>query len=68
VIRDGNNDLLTEQAAGMRISILQGAADGTAVYTETHTPVISASGVVAVGIGTGVTTEDFSSIDWSDVP
>ncbi|HDR88604.1 MAG TPA: hypothetical protein ENN63_03110 [Bacteroidetes bacterium] len=68
VIRDGSNDLLTEQTLGMRISILQGAADGTAVYTETHTPVTNASGVVTVEIGTGTTTDDFSSIDWSNGP
>ena len=32
VIRDVSNNLLTSQAVGMQISILQGSASGTAVY------------------------------------
>jgi hypothetical protein len=32
VIRNGSNQLVTNQAVGMKISILQSSATGTAVY------------------------------------
>ncbi len=38
VIRDQGNELVTNQETGMQINILQGSADGTAVYIETQTP------------------------------
>jgi hypothetical protein len=39
VIRDSEGRLVVSRDIGMRISILQGSAGGTAVYTETRTPV-----------------------------
>lgn len=36
VIRDASNTLLANQAVGMRISLLQGNANGNPVYAETH--------------------------------
>ena len=36
VIRDTEGNLVTEQEIGMKISILQGTADGTEVYTATQ--------------------------------
>ena len=35
VIRDSNGHVITNQAIGMQISILQGDLPGTVVYTET---------------------------------
>ena len=35
VVRDASDNLVTNQAVGMQISILQGSETGTAVYTET---------------------------------
>ncbi len=69
VIRDANDALVTNQILGMQISILQGAISGTSVYTETHTPVSNANGLVTLEIGTGmVNTGDFSAIDWGNGP
>ncbi len=65
VVRDSDDNLVTDQAVGMQISILQGSASGTAVYTETHTPTANTNGLVSIEIGGGTTANDFSTIDWS---
>ncbi len=67
VVRDASNNLITNQAVGMQISILQGGATGTAVYVETQTPTTNANGLVSLEIGTGtVVAGDFTSIDWAN--
>jgi hypothetical protein len=68
VVRNTNDALVTATAVGMQISILQGSATGTAVYTETQTPNTNANGLVSLEIGTGTTIDDFSTIDWSTGP
>ena len=65
VVRDGSNNLVTSHAVGMQISIFQGSASGTAVYTETQTPTTNANGLVSIEIGSGA---GFSTIDWSAGP
>ena len=66
VIRDASNELVASQVVGMQISILQGSASGTVVYTETQTPTTNTNGLVSIAIGEGSTNNDFSSIDWAD--
>ena len=66
VIRDASNELVASQSVGMQISILQGSASGTSVYTETQTPTTNANGLVSVAIGEGSTNDDFSSIVWAE--
>ena len=69
VVRNNNNVLVSNHAVGMRISILQGSATGTAVYTETQTPTTNANGLIAIEIGTGtVVTGTFANIDWANGP
>lgn len=63
VIRNTSNALVNNTPVGMRISILQGSATGTAVYTETQSPTTNANGLVSIEIGGGA---GFSSIDWAD--
>ena len=65
VIRNASNQLVTNQTVGMRISILQGSASGTVVYTEAQTPTTNANGLVSIEIGGG---EGFNAIDWSAGP
>ncbi len=66
VVRDASNNLLTTQAVGMQVSILQGGVTGTAVYVETQTPTSNANGLVTLEIGTGtVVSGDFTTIDWA---
>ena len=65
VVRDGANTVLNNQAVGMRLTVQQGSIGGTAVYTETFTTTTNAFGLVNLDIGTGTTTDDFTTIDWS---
>jgi len=63
VIRDANDNLVTNQIIGMQVSILVGA--GTA-YIETHTPTTNANGLVSVEIGGGTLVIGiWSTIYWA---
>ena len=68
VIRNSGDSLVRNTQIGMQISILQGAVNGTAVYVETQSPTSNANGLVSVEIGTGITSDDFASIDWANGP
>ena len=57
VIRNSSDQLVTETQVGMQISILQGSADGSTVYTETQTPTTNANGLVSIEIGDGATSD-----------
>ena len=66
VIRNSSGQLIVSHSVGMKISILQGSATGTAVYVETQTPTTNANGLVTVEIGGGtVVSGTFEGIDWS---
>jgi len=62
VVRNSSNQLVVNQKVGMQITILQGSATGTEVYSETQTPTTNANGLVSIEIGGGA---GFSTIDWS---
>lgn len=69
VIRDASNNLVSNQAVGMQISIIQGSANGTAVYTETQTPLTNANGLISIEIGSGTPVLGvFGSINWAYGP
>jgi uncharacterized protein (TIGR02145 family) len=71
VIRNSSSTLITSTPVGMRISILQGSATGTAVYVEIYNPnpVTNANGLVSLEIGTGtVITGTFATINWAAGP
>ncbi|MBW6502343.1 MAG: hypothetical protein K0B05_13210, partial [Bacteroidales bacterium] len=68
VIRNNSGALVTNQAVGMKISILQGSATGTVVFSETYSPnpQTNANGLVTIEIGSGTATAgSFSAINWS---
>ena len=65
VIRNSSGILVASHAVGMKISILQGSASGTAVYVETHTTTTNANGLATIEIGGGsVVSGTFTGIDW----
>ena len=67
VVRDDAQNIVSEQAVGIRISILQESVDGTVVYSETHTPTTNAFGLVTLEIGGGtVVSGDLSTVDWGN--
>ena len=82
VIRNASGELMRNATIGMQISILQGATDGTAVYTEQRTLQTNNNGLVTVQIGAAtqnstktsesnvstVVNGDFSAIDWGNGP
>jgi hypothetical protein len=63
VIRNSLDQLVTNHAVGMQISILQGSSSGTVVYTETQTPTTNANGLVSIEIGGGA---GFDAINWAN--
>lgn len=69
VLRNSSNVLLANTAVGIRISVLQGSATGSAVYVETQTATTNGNGLVSIQIGTGAaTTGTFAGIDWAAGP
>jgi hypothetical protein len=69
VIRNSSNNLITNQAVGMRISILQGSAVGTEVYVETQNPISNINGLVTLEIGNGTPTlGTYNGINWANGP
>lgn len=67
VLRDTENHLITDQAVAVQISILQGAPNGTAVFTEVHSISTNENGLISLEIGDGV-GDDLSTVDWGAGP
>jgi hypothetical protein len=69
VIRNTSGALVANQAVGVKISLLQGSATGTAVYVETQNPTTNANGLASFQIGGGtVVSGSFASINWAAGP
>ena len=69
VVRDGNEELATNQNIGMQISILEDNENGSAVYVERHFPTTNTNGLVSLEIGTGtVISGNFENIEWGAHP
>ena len=68
IVRDANNILLVDKLVGIQVSILQNSETGSEVYIETHSVVTNMNGLVVLEIGMGVTSYDFSSLDWTNGP
>jgi Protein of unknown function (DUF1566)/Lower baseplate protein N-terminal domain len=66
IIRDASNNLVKSLPIGIKISILQGSANGTPVYVETQNATTNANGLVTLEIGGGTPViGTFAGIDWS---
>ena len=51
VVRDAGVALVTSQAVGMQLSIVQGSVSGTVVYVEKQTPTSKLNDLVNAEIG-----------------
>ena len=69
IIRNASGALVSNQAVGMRVSLLKSSASGTVVYTETHRDTTTTNGLVTVEIGAGtVVSGSFASVNWGQGP
>ena len=65
IIRNATNTLVSNANIGMKISVLQGTATGTAVYVETQTTTTNINGLATLEIGAGtIVSGTFASIAW----
>jgi len=65
VVRNSSGNVIANQNVSFQISILQGSASSSPVYTETHYVTTNDFGLVNLNIGEGSTNDDFYLIDWS---
>ena len=66
IARDNTGNPKAKASVSVKFSILDGSAQGSAVYAETHQTETNAFGLFALTIGQGKTTlGTFSSIDWA---
>ena len=69
VVRNGSNALVSNSPVGVKISILQGSATGTAAYIETQNVTTNANGLATFQIGNGtVVSGTIAGIDWANGP
>ena len=69
VIRNSTFNLVVSSPIGMKVSILQGSATGTVVYSETHTTITNANGLTSIQIGGGtVVSGNMANINWAAGP
>ena len=69
VVRNASNALVTNAPVSVRVSILQGSANGSAVYVETLTATTNANGLLTIEIGGGTVQQGvFADIDWANGP
>jgi len=69
VVRDANNELITNKTIGVKVSLLQGSEYGNVIYSETHSPVTNGNGLLTLAVGGGkVISGEFATIDWSKFP
>jgi len=66
VIRKTDGSLVVNTSVGIKISILQASANGTASYVETQTTTTNANGLATLAIGGGTSVSGtFAGINWA---
>ena len=66
IVVDSAGEPVSDQLIGVRVDILDGSLTGDVVYSETHQPTTSMSGIYSINIGQGTTTQgNFSQIPWN---
>jgi hypothetical protein len=66
VVRDAGGIVVANKAVSFRLSILTGTSTGSIQYSETHSAVTNAFGLVTLGIGLGSPTfNSMSAVTWA---
>jgi|GEM_PF-2526621 len=65
IIKDNTNSPIVNASIGIQFVLHQDTANGIVVYTETHTTTTTNVGLVTLIVGSGTTSDDFSTINWS---
>ncbi len=65
VIRNSENDLVVKQSIGIQISIMEGSASGTSIYSESQQPTTNSNGLISIEFGS---EEGFDTISWTNGP
>jgi hypothetical protein len=71
VVRNLNNQLLTNESVGVKLSILQSSETGTVAYQEIFNPnpVTNSNGLLTLQVGGGIPIiGTFSTINWANGP
>lgn len=65
VARNAVGNIIASQPVSLRVSIHDGTAAGTVVYSETHNPTTTSLGLFNVNIGSGtIITGTLSAVNW----
>lgn len=65
IVRNTGGQVLANQSVGIRVSVLQGSAAGTVVYSERLTGSTNTNGLITMELGTGtVLSGTFNTINW----
>src|SRR5580692_4143452 len=66
IARDAGGNVLPNRRIGVELSVLDGGATGTAVYSETFTETTNAFGLFTMPVGGGtVVSGSFAGINWA---
>ncbi len=69
VVRNSNGYIIQNHAVAFKISILQGSATGTVVYSETQSKLTNDFGLVNMEIGNGIIVAgSMNTINWASGP
>ncbi|WP_455640939.1 hypothetical protein [Parabacteroides sp.] len=65
VVHDATGKVLANKTIGVKVEILKTTAEGSCIYSETHSSVSNANGTITLLIGQGTPISgNFSAIDW----
>ncbi|TAF74661.1 MAG: hypothetical protein EAZ53_08440 [Bacteroidetes bacterium] len=69
VVRNSAGTLINNGSVGVRISIIQGSANGTTIYAESHTASTNANGLFTLSVGAGnPISGTFAAMNWANGP
>jgi len=68
LIRNVDGTYIANKSVSLRLSIVRDAPAGLPIYQEVHDSETNDYGLVNLKIGDGMSSNDFSAIDWGDGP